>query len=68
MIGIGWSVPRLHPANRLEPQTVIVVAAVAEIQPEDVYTRLEKGVDVVFRRAGRSKRRNDLRAALALHR
>jgi hypothetical protein len=57
----------LHVADRLEPGSVVVVAAVAEVQPEHVGPGLEQAADRLRRRTRRPERGDDLGVAVASH-
>ena len=57
----------LDRSDRLEAGSVVVMSAVAEIQPEDIDPGLEQGANLLGRRARRAECRNDFRAAPAPH-
>ena len=58
---------RPQPADRLDPGRMLVVGAVAEVEPEDIRARLEQGADHFGRIARRPQRSHDLRVAMAAH-
>src|SRR5947208_13782119 len=57
----------LQPADDVEALAMIGVAAMAEIEPEDVGAGLEQAADHLRRRARRPERGEDLDVALASH-